>query len=307
MPGLRVTRPLRTPADLDGPAAARPAWVALTTDDDRRGGCTLVGERPLCASVLPRPGEEEAGVDRVVALPVGGDYRRSVTVEPRPGDALDRAARGHGHRDSAWRPRRRRWRTREGRRRRSPTATSARDGSAAPGDDDPTLDGPAPGGPPGERPAGPGGPGARRVPRAVRHRAHAGGPAVGEIGPDGTVLFRAVTTDRLDVTFPVVVPLPSYNPYTRATTFQPVGLCELRVLGADDLRERRRRRARGRAVRDGPRPRPGRRACAHPGARRPARTSLAGRPVPAGALRTRHVTSPPATCASPPAAPRPGR
>ena len=236
VPGLRVTRPLRTPDDLDGAAAARPVWVALTTDDDRRGGCTLVGERPLCASVLPRPGEEEAGVDRVVALPVAGDYRRSVTVEPRPGDALTALLQ-----DTVTGTRVAATSAAVADPRGSAQAVADRDlGTgwvAAPGDDDPTLTVRLPE--------------ARRVsglqvlvdPALAASRAQSvivrtpEGLRSGEIGPDGTVLFRAVTTDRLDVTFPVVVPLPSYNPYTRATTFQPVGLSELRVLGADDLRE----------------------------------------------------------------------
>jgi arabinofuranan 3-O-arabinosyltransferase len=232
---LDVTRPLRTPVDLAGAAATRPAWVALGTDDDRRAGCTLVGERPLCAAVLARPGEEEGGVDRLVTLPAGGDYRRSVTVEPRAGEALtellDGSVAGTRVRASS---------AEVADPRGSGQATADRDlGTgwvAAPGDDDPTLSVLLPE--------------TRRVTglQVLVDTALAASRATsvivrtpqglrsGDLGPDGVVTFEAVRTARLDVSFPVVVPTSSYNPYTRETTFLPVGLSELRVLGADDLR-----------------------------------------------------------------------
>ncbi len=235
VPGVAVSRPLRTPADLRGPAADRPAWVSLRTEDDRRRGCTLVGERPLCAGVLARPGEEEAGLDRLVALPAAGDYRRAATVEARPGAALDALLAGTvaGTRVAA-----------------SSSAVADPRGSgqaaadrdlgtgwvAAPADDEPALQVRLP------EP--------RRVtglqllvdPALAASRAASvivrtpEGIRSGTLRPDGVVRFRGVRTDRLEVTFPVVVPLPSYDPYSRATTFAPVGLSELRVIGADDLR-----------------------------------------------------------------------
>jgi len=235
VPGLQVSRPLQTPVDLQaGPARARP-WVSLAAADDRRRGCTLVGERPLCAAVLARPGEEDGGIDRVVTLPTSGDYRRSVTVEGRAGAALDallaRTVLGSevtASSSAVTDPR--------------ATGQAAMDRDvrtgwvAAPGDDDPTLRVRLPE--------------ARRVtglqllvdPALAASRAASVvvrtpvGLRAGDLGADGVVRFRGVTTDRLDVSFPVVVPLSSYNPYTRATTYQPVGLSELRVIGADDLR-----------------------------------------------------------------------
>jgi arabinofuranan 3-O-arabinosyltransferase len=237
VPGVHVSRPLATPRDLTTAQAGSPLWVALDTDDLRRSGCVLVGDRPLCAPVLARPGEEESGIDRVVTLPAAASYNGSVTVTARPGAPLTALldASASGIRATA-----------------SSAAVVDPRGSgqsvvdrnlgtgwvAAASDDQPRLRLELP-----ER---------RRVtglqllvdPALAASRASSvsvltdDGLRSGRVGADGTVSFAPVVTRRLEVTFPLVTPRTSYDPYTKSTTYEPVGLSELRVLGADDLRRR---------------------------------------------------------------------
>jgi arabinofuranan 3-O-arabinosyltransferase len=234
VPGLSLGRPLVTP--LDVPTGGSPPLVALAADDLRRPGCVRVGGRPLCATALARPGEEERGIDRVVRLRDGGAYDVVATARPRPGAALQRRLAKGSSGTTAM---------------ASSSAVDDPAGSpqaavdrnldtgwvARPGDTDPALVLRLPG--------------RRRItglqvlvdealaassPTRVRVTAAGERSRVGRLDRTGTVRFAPLTTDRVEIRFLGVHARSSYDPYARVTEFLPVGVSELRLLGADDLR-----------------------------------------------------------------------
>jgi arabinofuranan 3-O-arabinosyltransferase len=56
------------------------------------------------------------------------------------------------------------------------------------------------------------------------------------VGPDGTVTFPALTTDRIDITFPSVANVPLYDPVAGADRDLPLGLSEIYIPALSDLR-----------------------------------------------------------------------
>ena len=66
-----------------------PDAIVLRADLDARTGCVDVGRDVRCAPGRARPGEEEAGLSRVVTLPARASYDARVRVVPRAGAALD--------------------------------------------------------------------------------------------------------------------------------------------------------------------------------------------------------------------------
>ncbi|HET7899910.1 MAG TPA: alpha-(1-_3)-arabinofuranosyltransferase family protein [Candidatus Nanopelagicales bacterium] len=63
--------------------------VVLTASADRRDGCVYVGERPLCSDVLPRPGEEDAGLAAELDIAAAGRWDLSLQARAVGGPALD--------------------------------------------------------------------------------------------------------------------------------------------------------------------------------------------------------------------------
>jgi arabinofuranan 3-O-arabinosyltransferase len=55
-----------------------------------RESCAAADTAIVCDPELAAPGEERAGLDRIVEVSEGGDYRVVTRVRPRPGSALDR-------------------------------------------------------------------------------------------------------------------------------------------------------------------------------------------------------------------------
>lgn len=87
IPGVEVSRSLQVAADLP---TDRPVDVAdFRAADDQRSGCVSVGGATHCAPFLVRPGEDDLGLDRTFSVGPGARYGAAVTVTPRPGAALD--------------------------------------------------------------------------------------------------------------------------------------------------------------------------------------------------------------------------
>jgi arabinofuranan 3-O-arabinosyltransferase len=92
IPGVNVSRSLRTPTVVDGDLGGRggPAAVVLTVADGQRGDCAPYGESWRCGQALARSGEEVAVLDRHVDLPTWSGYDVSGQVSGRPGRELER-------------------------------------------------------------------------------------------------------------------------------------------------------------------------------------------------------------------------
>jgi arabinofuranan 3-O-arabinosyltransferase len=87
IPGVRATRSLVLPRL---PAGSRsPDAVVLRASRDGRTGCVEVGGGVRCAPGRDRPSEEDQGMRRIVRLPAPASYEPTLTVAPRPGNALD--------------------------------------------------------------------------------------------------------------------------------------------------------------------------------------------------------------------------
>ncbi len=80
--GVVASRTLSIP--VDGPATS----YLFSAPVGRISGCVRVGDRPLCAAGLGRPGEEEAGIDRVLAGSSDAEFGVSVEAVARPSSAL---------------------------------------------------------------------------------------------------------------------------------------------------------------------------------------------------------------------------
>ena len=233
MPGVQLSRPLVTPPQTQ---PSSPPWIALDTADKRRPGCVFVGRRPLCATGLAQPGEEDRGIDRIVQLEEGGSYDVTMSAQPQPGSALTELLAEDQPGISAT---------------ASSTAVLDPAGSAQstvdrdlgtgwvaePGDKAPTLILRLP-----ER---------RRItgvqilvdsalaassPRRVRVGTGTGPLRVGTLDGSGILRFPVLDTDVVEIEFLDVTANSSYDPFARSTAFMPVGASEVRVFGADDLR-----------------------------------------------------------------------
>lgn len=235
VPGVRVQRVVVAPtATTQGTAATTGAsTVVLRVPPGARGSCLFAGQRPLCAPGLARPGEQTS-IDDDVTLPAAASYAVDAAVVARPGPALDALLRPVGPAllasasstlvpDPAARPQ----------------AAVDRDlgtgWTASAGDPDPTLTLTLP------RP--------RRLtglqllvdpalaasrPAAVQ--VSAGGRSTTQpVDAEGYVRFRPVTTDRVRLRFTAVDARWSLST-SGVRSRLPVGVSEVRLLGADDLR-----------------------------------------------------------------------
>jgi arabinofuranan 3-O-arabinosyltransferase len=84
IPGLEVTRRVDTPGAADG------GPIVLSARKGEQTGCAAVAGQLVCTPQLGRVGEERTGVQRIVDVQQAGDYRLRMWVRPRPGVALDR-------------------------------------------------------------------------------------------------------------------------------------------------------------------------------------------------------------------------
>jgi len=83
VPGILAPRPLVVP--VQGSASS----YVLSSPVGRTGGCVRVGDRPLCAVGLGQPGEQEAGIDRILAGSTAGTYAMQVQAVARPSASLE--------------------------------------------------------------------------------------------------------------------------------------------------------------------------------------------------------------------------
>ena len=84
IPGIDVTRRVDTPGVADG------GPIVLSARKGEQTGCAAVAGQLVCTPQLGRVGEERTGIQRVVEVQQPGDYRLRMWVRPRPGTALDR-------------------------------------------------------------------------------------------------------------------------------------------------------------------------------------------------------------------------
>lgn len=84
VPGLNVSRYVATA----GPARGGP--IVFTARKGEQTGCAAVAGQLVCTPQLGRLGEERTGISRVVEVAETADYRIRMWVRPRAGAALDR-------------------------------------------------------------------------------------------------------------------------------------------------------------------------------------------------------------------------
>ena len=84
IPGLDVTRRVSTAGVADG------GPIVLTARKGEQTGCAAVAGQLVCTPQLGRVGEERTGIQRIVDVSAPGDYRLRMWVRPRSGAALDR-------------------------------------------------------------------------------------------------------------------------------------------------------------------------------------------------------------------------
>ena len=84
IPGLDATRRVVAAGVVDG------GPIVLTARKGEQTGCAAVSGQLVCTPQLGRAGEERAGIQRIVNVASAGDYRLRMWVRPRPGAALDR-------------------------------------------------------------------------------------------------------------------------------------------------------------------------------------------------------------------------
>ena len=84
IPGVDVTRYVEAPGVADG------GPIVLTARKGEQTGCAAVAGQLVCTPRLGRVGEERTGIRRIIDVAAAGDYRLRIWVRPRAGAALDR-------------------------------------------------------------------------------------------------------------------------------------------------------------------------------------------------------------------------
>ena len=221
----------------DAGAGAGVGVGAIVVRDERpgRSGCLHQDSRPLCSARFERADEEPRGLSRTFDLTARRTYTTSVTARARDGQALERllevpdSIRAEASSREVQAP--------EGR----PGAAVDRDlGTgwiAAPTDETPTLDLFLPR--------------TRTVsglqllrddflaasrPSQVDVRVGDGPSRRVSVDADGTVRLPATRGDRVRIDFVRSTPLVNIDAVSGFRSQRPVGVSEIRVLGADDLR-----------------------------------------------------------------------
>jgi arabinofuranan 3-O-arabinosyltransferase len=228
VPGTEVTRTVVTP----GPGGAVDAYAFDTSNPPASGCAVSVDRRPRCAAALVGAAEEGAGLDRVFSIHRPARYGMTVQAVPSPGPALDALIAGTAR---PWGP--------------SVTASSSvtpdpRANADAAMDGDPLTTWTAA--------AGDGHPSLTlawgapltidRLRLVLTPDTAASTPLVVSLSngtwertvgleEDGTAVFPAFTTDRLEISFPLLDEQTSYDPYTGAVSTLGVGISELEIPG----------------------------------------------------------------------------
>ncbi|MFM1966534.1 MAG: hypothetical protein RL134_2259, partial [Actinomycetota bacterium] len=84
IPGVDVTRLVAAAGVADG------GPIVLTARKGEQTGCAAVAGQLICSPQLGRVGEERTGIQRIVEVGAPGEYRVRMWVRPRAGSSLDR-------------------------------------------------------------------------------------------------------------------------------------------------------------------------------------------------------------------------
>ncbi|MEI8080275.1 MAG: alpha-(1-_3)-arabinofuranosyltransferase [Actinomycetes bacterium] len=82
IPGVVAGRPL-----VSAELATSSDAIVMTARDGYRAGCLELSTRVVCAPQLTQAAEENAGIDRVIRVAKDGTYQLTVGVTPRPGES----------------------------------------------------------------------------------------------------------------------------------------------------------------------------------------------------------------------------
>ena len=231
LPGMTAASRLVVPAPDRQPSA-----LVFTNQQIGRSACLHVGTRPLCSESQAADSEEPTGLQRSVDVPHSATYQLFGTALPKDGDGLERLLVVPGSITATASSRA--VAAPEGR----PGAAVDRDlGTgwvAAPDDTAPRLTLRLP---------------ARRSvtalqfltdpyltasrPTEVELSFDGGPPTRAAVDPEGYVRFAARTARAVEVKFTRAKPLLDFDSATGIARTAPVGVAEVRLVGADDLRK----------------------------------------------------------------------
>ncbi|WP_432950053.1 alpha-(1-_3)-arabinofuranosyltransferase [Kribbella sp. CA-253562] len=234
LPGLAPVSRLSVPGGLP----KQPDAVVIRTTQSGRSACLHAGVRPLCRQSVAKDSEEATGLYRSVDLPDAASYKLQGTALPRDGASLERLLEVPGAVTATASS-------------RAVTAPEGRPGAvvdqdlgtgwvAAPDDLRPTLTLKLPG--------------FRKLqgvqflsdphlaaarPSEVEVRFDGGTPATLKVTPEGFVTFpdRFTAVRSVELTFTGTQELIDVDSATGLSRRLPVGVAELRILGANDLRK----------------------------------------------------------------------
>jgi len=231
LPGMLAASRLSVPSDDRQPSA-----LVFRNQQIGRSACLHVATRPLCRQDSAKDSEEPTGLLRSVDLPQAASYQLQGTALPKDGSRLEGLLNVPGAITASATS-------------RAVTAPEGRPGAAvdrdlgtgwvaAPSDQRPALTLKLPE--------------ARTLsglqflsdpyltasqPTEVSLRFDDGPPARGTVDPEGYVRFAARTAHTVEVSFTGTRPMLDFDSATGYARTAPVGVAEVRVLGADELRK----------------------------------------------------------------------
>lgn len=231
LPGMRPGSRLSVPSTDRLPEA-----LVLRNQQPGRSACLHAGGRPLCNGDFHRDSEEPTGLRRSVALPESASYRLTGTALPRDGASVERLLVQPGAVTATASS-------------RAVTAPEGRPGAAvdrdfgtgwvaAPTDSEPKLTLRLPT--------------TRQLtalqflsdpylaasrPAQVTLSINGGPPEASTVDPEGYVRFAKRSVRTVGIAFTGTQPLTNVDSGTGFSRILPVGVAELRLVGADDVRK----------------------------------------------------------------------
>jgi arabinofuranan 3-O-arabinosyltransferase len=231
LPGMLAVSRLLVPSEDRQPSA-----LVFRNQQIGRSACLHVGTRPLCRQSVARDSEEPTGIQRSVELPQAATYQLLGTALPKDGAALEALLTVPGAISATASS-------------RAVTAPEGRPGAAVdrdlgtgwvadPTDGRPSLTLKLPA--------------ARKVsglqfltdpyltaspPAEVAVRFDGGPPVTSKVDQEGYVRFAGRTARTIELNFTSTRPLVDFDSATGYARNAPVGVAEVRVLGADGLRK----------------------------------------------------------------------
>ncbi|MFI6826053.1 alpha-(1-_3)-arabinofuranosyltransferase [Kribbella sp. NPDC050241] len=231
LPGMLPVSRLSVPSDDRQPSA-----LVFRNQQIGRSACLHVATRPLCRQEVAKDSEEPTGLLRSIDLPQAASYQLQGTALPKDGATLEGLLTVRGAITASATS-------------RAVTAPEGRPGAAVdrdlgtgwvadPSDQHPALTLKLPE--------------ARSIsglqflsdpyltasqPTEVSLRFDGGPLAKGTVDPEGYVRFAARSARAVELTFTATRPMTDFDSATGYARTAPVGVAEVRVLGADDLRK----------------------------------------------------------------------